>query len=216
MAEKKIDVEVTLESVQIAPKALKSPTGPRLFQCTFLWPRIGAAARAVSIPITLAKDGTWSAADHPWTETLLCKDSLQGRFGVVLGVTGRVPDSVAASFGRALASGAVRLMAGFADDAAGGGLLGDFFGLPFSAGAKTAAKDSPPAAVYGATGDFDAAALPAPGDTYCLELPLVANEAVEKNAARSGPRKSSSVTARRVLAKKGETVGRCVLALKVL
>ena len=213
MAEKKVDGEIVLKRVEIDEKALKDADSCRLFQCELIWPRVGTASRSSSLAIELAK-GKWSSEGRLWSESVVTKDSIQGRIGIAVGVTGKVSDSIVAYFARTAGSSLVKLVAGMVGDFATG-LAGDLLSLPIAAAAKAVAKEPQPEMLYKAAIDFDTATLPAAGESIELELPLVAAEDISKVIRKTTPKGSGASTTRKI-ARKGDKVGTCAFSIKVL
>lgn len=212
MAEKKCDVEICLESIEVDAKTLKDADAKRLFQCNLIWPKIGTAMRSSSLAVVLDK-GKWSSEGRPWHECIVTKDSIQGRIGIAVGLTGKITDGLASLFSRTAGASAVKLLAGLVGDAASG-LPGDILSLPISAATKVISKEKEPEMLYKATIDFDTAALPAAGGTMRLEFPLQATGDIAVIANVPSPRQTRAKRTR--LAKKGERIGVCTIAVTVL
>ena len=213
MAEKKTDVEILLESVEIDVKALADSGGKRLFRCELVWPRVGTASRSASLPVELEK-GKWSAEGRLLLERIVMRDSIQGRIGLVAGLTGKVSDTLASYFARTTGASAVKLAAEIAGDLLPG-MGGDFLAAPLAALSKTVAKEPETDFAFRAAVDFDASSLPANGGTLRLELPLVAARDISKSVRRTMPKGPSASSVRRLVAK-GAAVGRCTLSLRAL
>ena len=212
MAEKKFDVEICLEGIEVKEKALKDAEAKRLFQCNLIWPKVGTAMRSASLPVALEK-GRWSSKGRPWHECVVAKDSVQGRIGIAVGLTGKVEDGLISLFARTAGSSMVKLLAGLVESAAGG-LPGDILSLPISAATKVVSKEKEPEMLYKATIDFDTATLPASGESIRLEFPLIATEDIAKASDVPSPKQSR--TKRTKLAKKGDQIGSCAISIRIL
>ncbi len=212
MAEKKLDVEISLDAIEVNEKALADAKAKRLFQCNLIWPKVGTALRSASLAIELDK-GKWTSAGKPWHECVVTKDSVQGRIGIAVGLTGKVTDGLASLFARTAGASTLKLLAGIVGDIAPG-LPGDILSLPISAATKTISKEKAPEMLYKAAIDFDTATLPAAGESMRLEFPLLATQDIIKVTNVPSPKQSRSKQTK--LAKKGDQIGTCAITVKVL
>ena len=86
------------------------------------WPR-WARPRDVSVALDLEK-GAWHAAERPWTQRILTKDTVQGRFGFGITLTEALTDKELSAFIRNLAGQFIKFTGGQADDFLAPTLLG--------------------------------------------------------------------------------------------
>ncbi len=111
MAEKRCEIEVTLEEI-ILDAALRPRKASRhLLGAALHWPRVGTARRDASVALGL-ENGAWHAAERPWTQRILAKETVQGRFGFGITLTEALPDAEADAFLSALASQFVKFTSG--------------------------------------------------------------------------------------------------------
>lgn len=213
MADKKLDVEIDLESVEIESSALREPEAQRLFKCELIWPKVGTASRSAALPITLQK-GRWTAEGRPWLECVVTKDSIQGRIGITVGVTGRISDALSSFFSRTSGASIAKIVAGVIGGF-GPDLVGDLLAAPLNAASKAMAKDRQPETLYRAAIDFETSSLPSNGAPLKLELPLLAVEDVMKRAAKPAPKQVGAATMKKLVAK-GSKVGTCVITIRAL
>ena len=213
MAEKRCEIEVTLEKI-ILDAALRPRKASRhLLGAALHWPRVGTARRDASVAFGL-ENGAWHAAERPWTQRILAKETVQGRFGFGITLTEALPDAEADAFLSALASQFVKFTGGQAGNLLAPPLLGSLAELPLSYLAKALLKEKAPGTLGEGVLDLEAAALPAPGGQVFWEVPLRTPAAVVHTVRRRVGKQPQR--RREVLLPAGADAGRCRVAVRVL
>lgn len=213
MADKRCEIEITLEDLVLQAASRPPKTSRHLLGAALVWPRVGTGRKDCSAAATL-EAGRWRGAGRPWSQRILIKETVQGRFGFGITLTEALPDEDADAFLRSLASQFVKFTADQAGDLLAPPLLGSLAELPLSYLVKALLKEKAPALLGAGTLDLEAARLPEAGGRVRWEVPLLASAALARTVRR---RVGKTLTRRReVWLPAGAEVGRCVVEAVVL
>jgi hypothetical protein len=213
MADKRCEIEVTLEDLVIHSAAKLKDQTRHLLGATLLWPRVGTLRKTYSISVGLGS-GLWRAAGRPWSQRILLKETVRGRVGFELTLTAALSDEDADAFLRSLASQLVKFTAGQAEDLLAPPLLGSLAELPLNYLVKVLLKEKAPAMLGRGGLDLETGQLPAVGGRVRWELPLTAPEAIVRTVRRRVGK--TQQRRREVLVPAGAEVGRCLVEAVVL
>ena len=213
MAEKRCEIEVTLEELVLDAAVRPRKSSRHLLGAALHWPRTGTPRRDASAAVTL-EGGAWRAAGRPWSRRILLKEAVQGRFGFGITVSAALPDADADNFLRALASQFVKLTGGQAGDLLAPPLLGSLAELPLGYLAKALLKEKAPVTLGEGVLDLEAAQLPAPGGRVFWDVPLLAPSAVIRTVRRRAGKRPER--RRETLLAAGAAAGRCRVEVCVL
>ncbi|NLF22067.1 MAG: hypothetical protein GX590_02810 [Lentisphaerae bacterium] len=213
MAEKKCELEVTLVELALLADAQPAAASRHLLGATLIWPRVGTARKTHAGTLSLAR-GVWSQASRPWTQRILFKETVQGRFGFDLALTAALADAQAEAFLRALASQVVKFTAGAVEDHLAPPLLGTLAEIPFNYLVKALLKERAPGVLAAGALDVDTSLLPAAGQTVRWEIPMTAPDGLFRMTRR---RVGKTLQRRRqTLLPVGGAAGRVVVDVRVL
>lgn len=208
---KKQDLEIHFLSLELAP-ALKLPRhSNHLLSISLVCPRLAVARKSAERTVALA-DGVFAPEKPMWTESVVFKETVGGRFGFSVEVSEALSDAAAAAFLATGASALVKLLAGFVGGTFPVAELADFAEIPFSSLSKAVAKDRPVATL--AKGCLDLSADASFQKPTVVEVPLVVARDVYKTLPRTT--KSGESGARRKILAKGATAGLCRLSLEAI
>ena len=145
---KKQDLEIHFLSLELAP-ALKPPRhSNHLLTLRLVCPRPTIAYKAAERTVTLA-DGVFAPESPKWTESVIFKETVSGRFGFAVEVTEPLSDAAAEAFVSTSASALVKFLAGFVGATFPVAELADIAEIPLSSLAKAVSKDKSVATVSG-------------------------------------------------------------------
>ena len=213
MADKRFELEITLEEITL-DAALRPPkTSRHLLGAALHWPRVGTARRDVSVALDLEK-GAWHAAERPWTQRILAKDTVQGRFGFGITLTEALTDKELSAFIRNLAGQFIKFTGGQADDFLAPPLLGSLAELPLSYLSKALLKEKAPGTLAEGVLDLEASQLPDSGGQLCWEVPLRTPKAVVRSVRRRVGKQTR--TQRETLLPAGAAAGLCRVGVRML
>ena len=208
---KKYDLEVHFLSLELAPALKPAKNENRLVGIDLVCPRPTVARKSSERVIALT-DGVFAPPSPAWTESILFKETINGRFGLAVTISEALSDATSEAFFRTGATALLKLFSGFAGAAMNVPELDDLAEVPFSALSKVLSKDRQAATVVSGCADFPADASFA--SRTVVEVPLVAAH----DLFRAVPRmtKGGETTTRRKFLSKGESAGVCRLALEAL
>ena len=213
MADKRCEIEITLEELVLQAASRPPKASRHLLGAALIWPRVGTARKDCSAAASL-EAGRWRGAGRPWSQRILIKEAVQGRFGFGITLTEALPDEEADAFLRSLASQFVKFTAEKAGDLLAPPLLGSLAELPLNYLVKAILKEKAPGILGEGVLDLEAAALPEAGGRVRWEVPLLAPAALARTVRR---RVGKTLTRRReVWRPAGAEVGRCVVEAVVL
>ncbi len=208
---KKQDLEIHFLSLELAP-ALKLPRhSNHLLSINLVCPRLAVVRKSADRTVTLA-DGVFAPESQMWTESVVFKESVSGRFGFSVEVSESLSDAAAEAFFRSGASALVKLLAGFVGGTFPVADLADVAEIPFSSLAKAVTKEDSVATF--AKGCVDLSADTPFQKRTVIEVPLVVAKDVYKTISRSN--KSGASTSRRKILSKGDPAGICRLSLEAI
>ncbi len=208
---KKQDLEIHFLSLELT-SALKLPSqSNHLLSIGLVCPRL-AVARKTSERTVALTNGVFAPNAPKWTESVLFKETVSGRFGFAVEVSEAMSDAEADAFFNTGASALVKLLSGFIGGALPVAALGEAAEIPFSSLSKAVTNSK--TAVTLVTGCLDIAADASFQKRTVIEVPLVVAKDVYKMQARSS--KSSAPSSRRKILSKGDAVGVCRLSLETL
>jgi hypothetical protein len=213
MAEKKCELEVTLVELALRDETRSAASSRHLLGATLVWPRVGTARKTHSVSLRLDR-GAWSQTDRSWTQRILCKESVQGRFGFDLALTGALSDEQADAFLRTLTSQFVKFTADAIEDHLAPPLLGTLAEIPFNVLVKALLKVQAPDLLAIGALDVDSSLLPAAGQTVRWEIPLTSPRGLFRTTRR---RVGKAVQPRRqTLLPVGGAAGRVIVDVRIL
>ncbi len=204
-------LELLLRDIRLTARPQGKARSRHVLTATLLWPRPLIAQRQAVRDVTLV-DGHADLAQQPWTERVLFKENVEGRFGILLSLSDALTDAALERVLRAVASEAIKAQGALlAGELAGGVLPVALWTAPLSVLARDVARPSDPAAF--ARGAIDAAseqAIPPTGETSGLwTVPLVAARDVTRTSRQR--RAGKLRTIRRVVHTAGEPLGEATL-----
>ena len=208
---KKYDLEVHFLSLELAPALKPAKNENRLVGIDLVCPR-PTVARKSSERIVALTDGVFAPPSPAWTESVVFKETINGRFGLAVTVSEALSDATSEAFFRTGATALLKLFSGLAGAAMNVPELDDLAEVPFSALSKVLSKDRQAATVVTGSADFPADAS-FPSRTV-VEVPLVAAHDLFRAVPRTT--KGGELTTRRKILSKGESAGVCRLALEAL
>ncbi|MBQ6924762.1 MAG: hypothetical protein IJQ73_08980 [Kiritimatiellae bacterium] len=208
---KKQDLEVHFLSLELAP-ALKPPRhSNHLLSLRLVCPRPTIAYKAAERTVTLA-DGVFAPESPKWTESVIFKETVSGRFGFAVEVTEPLSDAAAEAFVSTSASALVKFLAGFVGATFPVAELADVAEIPLSSLAKAVSKDKSVATL--AQGCLDIPAEASFETRTVFEVPLVVARDVYGTVPRATKSGTSSI--RRKILSKGTPAGVCRLSLEAI
>ena len=208
---KKYDLEVHFLSLELSPALKLAKHTNHLLGIDLVCPR-PTVARKSSERVLALEGGVFAPASQAWTESVVFKETINGRFGIAITISEALTDAVAESFFRTGASTLVKFLAGFAGAAVTVPNLDDIADIPFSSLTKALGKDRSPATIVRGCFDFPAdASFPL---RTAIEVPLVAAGDIFRPVHRTT--KAGDATSRQKILSKGEAAGVCRLALEVV
>ena len=208
---KKYDLEVHFLSLELSPALKLARHTNHLLGIDLVCPR-PTVARKSSERVLALEGGAFAPTSPAWTESIVFKETINGRFGIAVTVSEALADAAMESFFRTGATALVKFLAGFAGAAVAIPALDDIAEIPFSALTKVLGKDRSPATVARGCVDFPADAS-FPSRTV-IEVPLVAANDIFHHVHRTT--KAGDATSRRKILSKGESAGVCRLALEAV
>jgi hypothetical protein len=213
MAEMKSEIEVTLVELAIHAVAKPQADSRHLLGAALLWPRVGTARKEYPAALKLAR-GRWEPKGRPWTQRVLFKEAVQGRFGFEVTLTEALSDEAAAEFLRSVASQFVKLSSDAAGDFLAPPYLGALAEIPLNYLVKALLKEKAPGTLAAGALDLDIDQLPAAGESVRWEVPLLTPGGIRITTRR----RTGKTTQRRqeVVLPAGEEAGRCVVDVRVL
>lgn len=123
-------LELMLDRVEVKETGARRKKGRHMVIVTLVWPRPRIAER-VSAKTLEFKDNVVDLKKSDWISRIVFKESIDGRFGIELGVTERMSDSEVADFFRFLGSSFMKLMGNGAEDMMASCLGGGLAKIPF-------------------------------------------------------------------------------------
>jgi len=212
MAEPKRDIEVTLAEVALTATGQRAGLTRHVLGAALLWPRLGTARKVATTELQL-RQGAWSAAGRGWSQRMLFKESVQGRFAFSLTLTAALTDAAAESFMRNLAGHLLKLAGESVEDLDVATLAGSFAAFPLNYLAKAVLKERAPATLAEGVIDLDAGALQA-GARILWEVPLTAPAGIYRAVQRRSAR--AARPSRQELVPVGGAVGRAVVEARLV
>ena len=213
MADKKCEVEVTLVELSLLKTLRSAEQSLHLLGTELVWPRVGTACKTFSASLKLAT-GCWLMENRPWTQRILFKETVQGRFGFEVTLTEGLSEANAAAFMRYMASQVTKLTTTAAKKMLTPPLLGSLADIPFSYLVKELLKEQAPAMLASGVRDLDAGQLPAVGRSARWEVPLLAPDGIHRTVhTRVG---KTTQRRRETLVPPGGNAGRCIVEVLVL
>ena len=210
-AARKYDLEVHFLSLELSPSLKLATHTNHLLGIDLVCPR-PTVARKSSERVLALEDGVFAPPSPAWTESVVFKETINGRFGISVTVSEALTDAAMETFFRTGATALVKFLAGFAGAAVTIPHLDDIAEIPFSAVTKALGKDHSPATVVKGCVDFPAdASFPS---RVIVDVPLVAANDVFVSVRRTT--KSGDATTRRMILAKGKPAGVCRLALEAV
>lgn len=213
MSESKKELEIRLVSVDIDSAAGLAKKTNNVISCRMPWLRTGIELRDGSQKINLVS-GRWTGEGRQWHERILVKETVQGNFSIVMGVSYPVSDS---AFEKILGNSAyymAKTLATLVDKAAPSSALGDLASAPLESLAKSVTDTKAVKDAFAGAVAFTTAELPESGETFSVEIPLFAKSEIRRDVEKTN--KGSTRTVRKILLKAGDRAGTCVVEITVL
>lgn len=210
---KKTDIEFHLLSLELSPSVKPAKSSNHMVGIDLICPKVGTARKANSRTVVLEK-GRYAPEAPMWSESVICKETVSGRFGVEVTVTEAVSDSIASYFVNNAANLLVKILAGSFGKAMPVKSLEDIAEIPLSTLSKTILKDKAPEILFSGCADFT-------GDENfsekkTIEIPLRAAKDILKSVTTRSARKSEQVTTKKKIVAKGEVVGICRISMEAI
>lgn len=172
---KKIELELTLEGVEVFHKIGKSQ---HILAASLIYPRSGIARRISEKLLTLS-GGKEAWSGKSWCSRVLFKEQVEGNFGLSVEIYESLTKAKLKALGRYVLGGALRLGSGAVEDNVP--LVGDYLALPLDYHGKNLQKVNNENVVW-VKGDVD---LSADGMTSGeIKVPLVALADVTRQVKR--------------------------------
>ena len=208
---KKYDLEIHFLSIELSSALDLAKRSKHLLGIDLVCPR-PTVARKSSERVLALEGGVFAPPSPAWTESVVFKETINGRFGIAVTVSEALTDAAVESFFRTGASALVKILSGLAGAAVSVPHLDDVAEIPFSALAKALGKDGSPSTM--ASGCFDFPADASFPSRAVIEVPLVSANDIFRTVRRTT--RSGDATSRRKILSKGESVGICRLALEAV
>lgn len=207
---KKIELEFHFLSVELSSAVNLHKNSNHLVGIDLVCPRSTVNRKSSNRTVTLEK-GVFAPEAPSWTDSVIFKESVEGRFGIEVTVTEPISDAIADYFIKNAASSLVKILAGFmSKDIAIKG-LDDIAEVPLATLSKTILKDKSPDVIFRGCTDLHS------GEDFSKQvvvtIPLRATKDISISITRPG---KSNDTVRKTILKKGETAGTCKIALQLV
>lgn len=207
----KIDLELHFLSLELASGLKLAKKSSHLMDITLVCPRVSTARKTLSRTVRL-EDGKYAPAAPKWTETVVCKETVSGRFGLEVSLTEAVADATADYFVRNASNLLVKFLAGGIGGAVGVKALEDVAEIPLSALAKSVAREKAPEIIC--SGCLDLSVDDDFSQPKILEIALLAAADVFKTVNRHT--KSDVTSSRRKVISKGDVIGVCRISAEAI
>ena len=208
---KKYDLEVHFLSLELSPALKLAKHTNHLLGIDLVCPRPTVARKSSERALAL-ESGIFAPQTQAWTESVVFKETINGRFGIAVTVSEALTDAAMETFFRTGATALVKFLAGFASAAVSIPNLDDVAEIPFSSVTKVLGKDRSPMTIARGCADFPAdASFPS---RVVVEVPLVAADDIFRAVHRTT--KAGDATSRVKILSKGEAAGICRLALEAV
>lgn len=207
----KIDLELHFLSLELASALKPAKKSNHLMDITLVCPRVSTARKTISRTVRL-EDGKYAPVAPKWTESVVCKETVSGRFGLEVSLTEAVTDAAADYFVRNSANLLVKFLAGGIGGAIGVKALEDIAEIPLSALAKSVSREKAPEVIC--TGSLDLSVDDDFSKAKVLEIELLAAADVYKTVTRHS--KSDMTSSRRKILSRGDVVGICRISAEAI
>lgn len=207
----KIDLELHFLSLELASALKPAKKSNHLMDITLVCPRVSTARKTLSRTVRL-EDGKYAPAAPKWTESVVCKETVSGRFGLEVSLTEAVTDAAADYFVRNSANLLIKFLAGGIGGAIGVKALEDIAEIPLSALAKSVSREKAPEVIC--TGSLDLSVDDDFSKAKVLEIELLAAADVYKTVTRHS--KSDMTSSRRKILSRGDVVGICRISAEAI
>lgn len=207
----KIDLELHFLSLELASALKPAKKSNHLMDITLVCPRVSTARKTISRTVRL-EDGKYAPAAPKWTESVVCKETVSGRFGLEVSLTEAVTDAAADYFVRNSANLLIKFLAGGIGGAIGVKALEDIAEIPLSALAKSVSREKAPEVIC--TGSLDLSVDDDFSKAKVLEIELLAAADVYKTVTRHS--KSDMTSSRRKILSRGDVVGICRISAEAI
>ena len=207
----KIDLELHFLSLELAAALKPAKKSNHLMDITLVCPRVSTARKTLSRTVRL-EDGKYAPAAPKWTESVVCKETVSGRFGLEVSLTEAVTDAAADYFVRNSANLLIKFLAGGIGGAIGVKALEDIAEIPLSALAKSVSREKAPEVIC--TGSLDLSVDDDFSKAKVLEIELLAAADVYKTVTRHS--KSDMTSSRRKILSRGDVVGICRISAEAI
>lgn len=215
MATPRVSLELTLETIALRETGSSTGADTRhLLTATLLWPRLGVARKLSSQPCRL-QGGSARFEAQDWCDTILFKETVEGRFGLAVSVSEALSDERLDAFLRFFGQNAFALASDLVDDWAGP--VGKFAAAPLDFAARQLAKSSEtPAAIAAGVLPLDVADWTDRGRAFALTLPLKAPHDITQVRRRPAAARKGSRAVRTVRLPKDAPNGEIRLLCRIL
>ncbi|MFO7871869.1 MAG: hypothetical protein R6V03_10625 [Kiritimatiellia bacterium] len=207
-------LEVTLTRVALENIPGSEKSGYRVLTACLVWPRPAIAGKT-AVKTVCFENGKADLTDFPWTEQIVFKETVQGPFGLEVGLSDMLSNAEAEKFIAFLGSAAWKVVGGAAGDITGSAIGSGLVSAPFkylSGLAKGIYKAEPRSFGTGAL-DLRADKTWKPGKIRRRKIELTAPSAIYR--MRRQRQSGRLVSRRRKIMEKGKICGEVELGLRL-